>query len=357
MNKKNEDLEKLIAFSKLNEECKGCGRLKNNGGQCKGKRQGPPCCITRKGRKMLFLFFIAFLASSIFFTPITGEAIVLNDKIPYSSYTPIDEKGEVEEGKTDKYSYLIKNTSESTETHVFDKKTKQYLYTIVENENEVKEYKIKMLEHENYMYKEAGFKQLPDIHVVNSPEYEWFIDQNTTGRYSSQNCGPSSIAMAMNWLSKDSTTAEEVRDEIKPQGGGLMVDEITEYLKEKDIKYYWLGFNFSYYDNKKLEKELTQIIEDKDIALIFINSSSLEENKAYLGGQIKIGKPYEGGGPHVVVLMGYLKTNGEIYYELYDPAISYGKGIFVKSNNLIEAMKDFSSCTGCAIEIWHDQEN
>lgn len=357
MNKKNEDLEKLIAFSKLNEECKGCGRLKNNGGQCKGKRQGPPCCITRKGRKMLFLFFIAFLASSIFFTPITGEAISLNEKIFWDFYEPVEEETEnIDEiEKTDKYSLLIRNKGDRTEIHVYDKNTQNYLYTIVKNENGIKKYIIESVAAEDFDYKRAGFQQLPDTHIVNSPEYEWFIDQHHTGEYSSVNCGASSIAMAMNWLKKNSTSPEDVRSTVRSedQGGGLSVEEMGEYLCKKNIKHTTLFLDMKD-KNQFPENTLCSIIRNKNIAIIFFDSSSLEENKNY-EQKIRIGRPYEGGGPHASVLMGCVEVGGELFFELYDPAGKKGRDYFVKADNLIKAMEDYWN-PSWVFEIYRNQD-
>ena len=39
--------------------------------------------------------------------------------------------------------------------------------------------------------------------VSNNTNYDWYIDQATSGTYASVNCGPTSVTMAIKWASKD----------------------------------------------------------------------------------------------------------------------------------------------------------
>jgi len=56
--------------------------------------------------------------------------------------------------------------------------------------------------------------------VSNNRDYDWYIDEWSTGTFSDVNCGPTSAAMSIKWVDSIYTkTPDELRNEIKPNGG------------------------------------------------------------------------------------------------------------------------------------------
>ncbi len=62
--------------------------------------------------------------------------------------------------------------------------------------------------------------------------YEWYIDQADTGSSSENNCGPSSVTMALKWYDQAfSKTAEDARKTYPRDGGWWYTSDIINYLR------------------------------------------------------------------------------------------------------------------------------
>src|SRR5262245_49755443 len=70
----------------------------------------------------------------------------------------------------------------------------------------------------------------------NNCAYSWYMDQAYTGPYSNINCGPTCVTMACKWAdSTFSKTPEDARNAYRSGGGDWYADDITFYLRDKNI--------------------------------------------------------------------------------------------------------------------------
>ena len=130
--------------------------------------------------------------------------------------------------------------------------------------------------------------------------YEWFVDQNQTGPYSHENCGPSVTSMILKWFSEaNSVTAETLRSWIRPNGGWWFTDDIESVMDSYQVPYDRKNFN-----------DISQLIEslNKDrIILVCLDGYYLSDDYTSVGSG------------HFVIIKGYVNQNGVISFETYNP--------------------------------------
>jgi len=74
--------------------------------------------------------------------------------------------------------------------------------------------------------------------LSNDRNYEWYIDQATSGPVAGYNCGPSSVTMAIKWSDSSFThTAAEAREFAYNGGGWWYTSDINSYLTKYSIPY------------------------------------------------------------------------------------------------------------------------
>lgn len=130
--------------------------------------------------------------------------------------------------------------------------------------------------------------------------YEWFVDQNQSGPYSYENCGPSVTSMILKWFSEaNNVTAETLRSWIRPNGGWWFTDDIESVMNSYQVPYERKNFN-----------EISQLIEslNKDrIVLVCLDGYYLSDDYTSVGSG------------HFVIIKGYVNQNGVISFETYNP--------------------------------------
>lgn len=214
-------------------------------------------------------------------------------------------------------SYIIKNLENGTQLTVINSNKQEYLGTFLFLKQGIKKY-ILPFDYE-YIYKEyqeAGFTSIPDITVLNTRTYDWYVDQGFTGKYSDSNCGPATTLMALRWVYPNTKiTVEQEREEIHPDGSWWWTYDIYNYLKKNKVDAAYKHINDA--------KDLQNIIDDGNIAILDINPIKISK------GYNRIGDIYPTDTGHFIVLMGYTKAGNNTYFEVFDPA-SYGQ----KSDNI-----------------------
>lgn len=150
--------------------------------------------------------------------------------------------------------------------------------------------------------------------VSNNRDYEWYIDQANTGPYSSVNCGPSSVTMAMKWYDSTYTkTAEDARNFSPTLGNLWYPSTFTNYMSVNNIPFIHLRLN----DDTKATSDLMLKELDKGRILITI----LYSNFIPFGGtgNRRVDRYYDWGNGHCIVIKGYAQVDGEYFFQVYDP--------------------------------------
>ena len=144
-------------------------------------------------------------------------------------------------------------------------------------------------------------------------EYDWYIDQGDTGEYSNNNCGPSSVVMAMNWIDEDfEETAEEAREEHLLNGGWWYTSTISQYFDSRDVDY---SFMLLEDDGKGIE-DLTGVIDEENIAILCVNMNYITKET---DPNLRVHRFYDYDDGHFIVVKGYAEVDDNLYFEVYDP--------------------------------------
>jgi hypothetical protein len=140
--------------------------------------------------------------------------------------------------------------------------------------------------------------------------YDWYMDQYNTGQFSSINCGPTSVTMAMKWADESfKKTPEDARNTYLPTGGWWYTSDIINYL---DL-YNFNNYTFSVNGSPNLIK---QEIDNGKILILCIDASKLAYNS---NSSQHTDSFYQNVTGHFVVVKGYTEINDILYFEIYDP--------------------------------------
>jgi hypothetical protein len=153
-----------------------------------------------------------------------------------------------------------------------------------------------------------GTAQTQYVHL--DRPYEWYIDQAHTGTYSMENCGPTSVTMALKWV--DGTyakTVEEARSTYLPSGGWWYTSNIYDYLDLNNATRFYLNYATS--------ADLKQVIDAGFLVILCIDTTYLTHIYTDSSRQ---GWMFQGGGGHFIVIKGYRVVDSTLYFEAYDPA-------------------------------------
>ncbi|WP_459130029.1 cysteine peptidase family C39 domain-containing protein [Guggenheimella bovis] len=159
--------------------------------------------------------------------------------------------------------------------------------------------------------------------------YNWYYDQGESGQFSGENCGPCTAVMATKWyLGEVKETPEEARQLIRPDGGWWFTNDITDFLRGRDVP--------THVKEYKEPNDLTEVIDNGNIAIICIDTTYLTFNSK----SNKFGRFYDFQGGHFIIVKGYRVIEDELYFETYDP-MSWGKkrsdGTYVGENRYYKA--------------------
>lgn len=161
-------------------------------------------------------------------------------------------------------------------------------------------------------FKEYGIEG--DLLRWNSAErdYDWYIDQGSTGSNNTLNCVPSSLIMTMKYFDKNTTeTADNIRKTVSRPCGGLDANDITKVLEKDGFDHEYIG-----YDTEKDFKEwIERSIDIGGLCMMTVNMGSVPMR---LNGT-RVGKFYSGSWNHCIVIKGYIETDKNFYLEVYDP--------------------------------------
>lgn len=145
--------------------------------------------------------------------------------------------------------------------------------------------------------------------VSNNRSYEWYMDQGDTGTYSEINCGPTSLAMILKWVNRNSTeTGLSLRNQRINNGDWWSTTIIQEFLRRKGVSY----MTYRYSENTLLNE-----VKYGRIALVCLDMSRISRN--YNPTTSNAGRFYDHVTGHFIVVKGYRYINNVLYFEAYDP--------------------------------------
>lgn len=188
--------------------------------------------------------------------------------------------------------------------------------------------------------------------ISNNRDYEWYVDQLTTGSQAHINCGPTSIEMASKWKNKNSTLkAQDIRKNYLNDGYGADISVVCKVFDENNIKYKELcncnnifiakgndaflkdlpeekkqearyNYSTSYYATKdemdKVKEDIKEEVKSGNVVLtaIYTRAITLTTND-----KKRCGRYHSFDGSHWIIVKGYKVVDDKLYFEVYD---SYG---------------------------------
>ena len=180
----------------------------------------------------------------------------------------------------------------------------------------------------------------------NNGSCDFYFQQQHTGPYSDNNCGPTAAVMAMKWYDSSFTgTVEKAREEIpsSEKAGGLnwYPEDVYNYIERHGAKPYFLDFNKSSY--AEYVHAIREKLQEGCIAICCINMSSvtISENP---DSEQRVNKYYPGTFGHFLLIKGYkeMAGTGKTWFEIHDPwglDKKYTDGTFVGANRYYLALE------------------
>ncbi len=146
----------------------------------------------------------------------------------------------------------------------------------------------------------------------NNKVYEWYIDQMNTGTYSGENCGPTSVTMAIKWFNQSSTlTPVDARNTYWPNGGWWYTYDITNYLNDNGVYNCTIELDSIGMLKEQIDRGNIAILCLDMFYITYTDIPTYHVNKFYTTSS-------EGWG-HFIVIKGYKVVDNKTYYEVYDP--------------------------------------
>jgi len=168
-------------------------------------------------------------------------------------------------------------------------------------------------------------------YVTNDRDYEWYIDQYTTGSSWSTNCGPTSIEMAGLWANADfSYTAEDARASYRPSGGWWYDTDIQGALTQFSIPNQSSTISSS--------ADLVGIIDAGGIALV---NPDMSQVTGETNATARAGRFYSNVTGHYLIIKGYVIADSNTFFEVYDPwsvGVVYEDGTLKGKNRYYDAV-------------------
>ena len=212
--------------------------------------------------------------------------------------------------KTNQEAERIAKDLEKQEKELEDKAKKQKEIE-EQKKNKVKQYE-QEIENEKKIRKEEAAQ---GVTVSNNKDYDWYMDQNVTGKYHMDNCVPTCTAMILKFLDPNSNdTGESLRNEYLADGKGWIPDIMLDALKKRNIKY--VTYNFK--RGNMSDMPIRKYVKDGYIGMFFADMTKISGAR---NNPSTIGKSHND--PQVVrhtfIVKGYKYINNELYFEVYDP--------------------------------------
>ncbi|WP_461206607.1 cysteine peptidase family C39 domain-containing protein [Clostridium sp. DL1XJH146] len=186
-----------------------------------------------------------------------------------------------------------------------------------------------------------GLGQYMTQKISNDRDYEWYVDQGTTGEYSYTNCGPTCAEMIGKWKDENfGGSAEEARSLDYGDDGGWFTENIQNYLDRFNIETEIIG--------DVTEDLVIDNLNQGNIMVIGIKSDEISFNDSKYGGHVNM--VYQMYGGHFILVKGYVVADDVLYFEIYDPNGAYetyedgtpsGKDRYYRADEVIQASKDW----------------
>lgn len=184
-----------------------------------------------------------------------------------------------------------------------------------------------------------GLGKTETEYVNNDKSYDWYINQDNTGKYSSINSGPAAVAMAIKWSTPSSDkSVADIRDAYENSGLAWNISTITSYLKSANI-------NYSSCDDVS-ENSLKTQLKNGNILIVNLNPQYINYNNS---SESKLGRFHVvDGNTYTVIIKGYKVVDNNTYFEIYDPFynnIEYpdgsprGKNDYYSANEVLNSLK------------------
>ena len=154
----------------------------------------------------------------------------------------------------------------------------------------------------------------------NDKNYNWYIDQSTSGNFAAVNCGPASVTMAIKWADPDfSKTALDARMKYEVSGGWWFTSDIDSYLTDNQITHAIIALTDRADSTAAVLKK--QLMNQQIVILCLdMNYVRPSTDTLYRTDKFYATTPDWG---HFIVLKGYKIADGELFFEAYDP-FSFG---------------------------------
>lgn len=198
----------------------------------------------------------------------------------------------------------------------------------------------------NPLFPKWGLGQKQTESVSNDRNYDWYIDQTNTGKYSTTNCGPTAAIMAIKWVNKDfSKNVAETRAEFNKRYGttsGWDDIDLERCLRENGIR---CSAEF-----ETSEKGLKEYIKKGYIAIVNVDMqyfTKQNDPEKRVGRIVGSGQAY-----HYMLIKGYKVVDNKLYFEAYDPdsnGLKYidgsykGKDRYYLGSELVTAINKYKS--------------
>lgn len=188
-----------------------------------------------------------------------------------------------------------------------------------------------------------GLGKTETEYVSNDKSYDWYINQDNTGKYSNVNSGPAAVAMAIKWITSSSDKSiADIRDTYEDSGDAWSISTITSYLKSSNM-------NYSSCDDIS-EDSLKKQLKNGNILIVNLNPQYINYNSS---SESKIGRFHVvEGNTYTVVIKGYKIVDGTTYFEIYDPFnsnLNYFDGSPKGKNNYYSSSEVLNSLTAESI--------
>ena len=146
--------------------------------------------------------------------------------------------------------------------------------------------------------------------------YEWYTDQGSSGTYAAFNCGPASVTMAIKWADPGFTkTAQDARQIYRSDGGWWYTSDIDNYLSANNIPHAIIPLSGSAAETGNI---LTHQLDNLQIVILCIDMDKIRRST---DSSYRVDKFYNTspGWGHFFVVKGYRVTDGELFFQIYDP--------------------------------------
>lgn len=146
-------------------------------------------------------------------------------------------------------------------------------------------------------------------YVHNDKSFDWYISQDSTGKYSNVNSGPSAVAMAIKWTDPSfNKLVADIRDVRENNGSPWSINIIASYLTDSKIKY-------SSCDDIS-EDSLKKQLKAGNILITNLNPQYINYNS---NPESKLGRFHAvDGNTYTVIIKGYKVVDDKTYFEVYD---------------------------------------